>query len=87
MQYRKYSKKEMLKIINEVGIVFVETAQNDAYVISKNDIADFIMIESIRTLHTAEMSFFMPGIDEPVITTYGCFLNKAILNDSLIFNL
>lgn len=35
------------------------------------------MLESERTGHTSDMFFFMPGINAPVITTYGCFLNKA----------
>ncbi len=75
--YKKYSKKEFLKILENDGILFVKTNLGDKYIIKKNDIADFIMLESKRTGHKAEMYFFMPGIAKPVITTYGCFLNRA----------
>ena len=75
--YNKYSKKEFLKILDEDGILFVETSLGNRCIIKKSDIADFIMLESTKTGHTADMSFFMPGISGPVITTFGCFLNKA----------
>lgn len=77
MDYKKYSKKEFLKILKKDGILFVKTNLGNKYIIKKSDIADFIMLESERTGHTSDMSFFMPGINAPVITTYGCFLNKA----------
>lgn len=77
MDYKKYSKKEFLKILKEDGILFVSTSRGNRYIIKKSDIADFIMIESEREGHSSDMSFFMPGINGPVITTYGCFLNKA----------
>ena len=77
VNYKKYSKKEFLKILNEDGILFVETSLGNKCIIKKSDIADFIMLESTKTGHTADMSFFMPGISGPVITTFGCFLNKA----------
>lgn len=77
MEYKKYTKSELLKILKEDGILFADTNLGDKYIIKKNDIADFIMLESERTGHTAEMKFFMPGIAAPVITTFGCFLNKA----------
>lgn len=77
INYNKYSKKEFLKILDEDGILFVETSLGNKCIIKKSDIADFIMLESTKTGHTADMSFFMPGISGPVITTFGCFLNKA----------
>lgn len=77
INYNKYSKKEFLKILDEDGILFVETSLGNRCIIKKSDIADFIMLESDKTGHTADMSFFMPGISGPVITTFGCFLNKA----------
>ncbi len=77
MNYKKYSKKEFLKILEEDGILFVSTSCGNRYIIKKSDIADFIMIESEREGYSSDMSFFMPGIDGPVVTTYGCFLNKA----------
>ena len=77
INYKKYSKKEFLKILDEDGILFVETSLGNRCIIKKSDIADFIMLESDKTGHTADMSFFMPGISGPVITTFGCFLNKA----------
>ena len=77
INYKKYSKKEFLKILDEDGILFVETSLDNRCIIKKSDIADFIMLESDKTGHTADMSFFMPGISGPVITTFGCFLNKA----------
>ena len=77
INYNKYSKKEFLKILDEDGILFVETSLDNRCIIKKSDIADFIMLESDKTGHTADMSFFMPGISGPVITTFGCFLNKA----------
>ena len=77
INYNKYRKKEFLKILDEDGILFVETSLGNRCIIKKSDIADFIMLESTKTGHTADMSFFMPGISGPVITTFGCFLNKA----------
>lgn len=56
-------------------LLFVETSFNDAYVIRKKDVADFIVLEAERTGHNIEMEFYMLGIDEPVITTFGWFLN------------
>ena len=60
-----------------MNLLFVETSLGNRCIIKKSDIADFIMLESTKTGHTADMSFFMPGISGPVITTFGCFLNKA----------
>lgn len=77
INYKKYSKNEFLKVLKEDGILFVNTSLGNKCIIKKSDIADFIMLESERTGHTSDMSFFMPGINGPVITTFGCFLDKA----------
>ena len=86
IKYKKYSKKQMLKIIQKYGFLFVETNLGDDYIISKNDIADFIMLESQRTCYTADMEFYIPSIYEPVLTTLGCFLDKinTILREEII---
>lgn len=86
IKYKKYTKNELLKILKDDGILFVKTSLEDRYIIKKNDLADFIILEAQRTGHTAEMSFFMPGIGGAVITTYGWFLNKAnpILREEII---
>lgn len=86
IKYKKYTKNELLKILKDDGILFVKTSLGDRYIIKKNDLADFIILEAQRTGHTAEISFFMPGIAGAVITTYGWFLNKAnpILREEII---
>ena len=79
----------MLNIIKKMPILFVETSLNDAYVIRKKDIIDFIVLETIRTEHNIEMDFYMPGIDEPIATTFGWFLNtiNPILRKEIIHRL
>lgn len=77
IKYTEYTKNEFLKILKNDGILFVKTNLGDKYIIKKNDLSDFIILEALRTGHTAEMSFFMPGIERPVITTYGWFLNRT----------
>ena len=86
IKYKTYNKRQMLKIIKKEGILFVETNLGDKGIIRLQDLADFIMLEATRTWHAAEMSFYIPGIDEPVITTFGCYLNKAhpLLREELI---
>lgn len=86
IKYKKYTKNELLKILKEDGILFVETNLGDKYIIKKDDLADFIILEAQRTGHTVEMNFFMPGIGGPVMSTYGWFLNKAnpILREEII---
>lgn len=92
IKYTEYTKNEFLKILKNDGILFVKTNLGDKYIIKKNDLSDFIILEALRTGHTAEMSFFMPGIERPVITTYGWFLNrtnpvlrKEIINRLVLF--
>lgn len=86
IKYKKYTKNELLKILKNDGILFVKTSLDDRYIIKKNDLADFIILETQRTGHAAEMYFFMPSISGAVITTYGWFLNKAnpILREEII---
>lgn len=86
IKYTKYTKNELLKILKEDGILFVETNLGDKYIIKKDDLADFIILEAQRTGHTVEMNFFMPGISGVVMSTYGWFLNKAnpLLREEII---
>lgn len=86
IKYKKYTKNELLKILKEDGILFVETNLGDKYIIKKDDLADFIILEAQRTGHTVEMKFFMPGISGVVMSTYGWFLNKAnpLLREEII---
>ena len=86
IKYKKYTKNELLKILKEDGILFVETNLGDKYIIKKDDLADFIILEAQRTGHAVEMSFFMPGISGVVMSTYGWFLNKAnpVLREEII---
>lgn len=73
--YKVYSKMRMINLMKNVPLLFVETSFNDAYVIRKKDVADFIVLEAEKTGHNIEMEFYMIAIDEPVITTFGWFLN------------
>lgn len=86
IKYKKYTKNELLKILKEDGILFVETNLGDKYIIKKDDLADFIILEAQRTGHAVEISFFMPGISGVVMSTYGWFLNKAnpVLREEII---
>ncbi len=76
--YKTYSKEEMLNIIKNEGFLFVETSNGDNYQIRKDDVADFIMLESYRCLNAVNISMYIPDnkIEQPLLTTYGCFLNK-----------
>lgn len=73
--YKMYSRMRMINLIKNAPILFVETSFNDAYVIRKKDVADFIVMETERKGHNIEMEFYMSEIDKPVITTSGWFLN------------
>lgn len=86
IKYKKYSKKEMLNIIKNKPILFVETSLKEGYVIRKQDLADFIILETQRTGHHIEMEVYMPGIAKPVATTFGWFLNRInpILREEII---
>ena len=54
----------------------METSLDDDYIISIKDIPDFIMLESERTGHIADMEMYFSGVDEPILTTIGCYLDK-----------
>lgn len=84
--YKKYSKLRMLQIIKRAPFVFVETSYGNTYIIKKKDLADFIVLETRRTNHKIEMYVFVPGIDNPVLTTYGWFINKSnpLIRDEII---
>lgn len=86
IKYKTYTKKQMLNIIQKEGIVFVDTNLGDHFIIKISDIPDFIMLEAIRTDCVAELRMYIPGIDEPILTTFGCFLNKVnpLLREKII---
>lgn len=46
----------------------------------------FIILEATRTLHQATLEMFIPGEDNPILTTYGWFLNRVnpLLREELI---
>lgn len=44
--YKKYTKKEMRKIIKNKGYLIVETSNGDFFRISKEDVTDFIMLKA-----------------------------------------
>lgn len=86
IKYKIYTKKQMLDIIKKEGFVFVDTNLDDHFIIKICDIPDFIMLESIRTGHVAELKMYIPGVDEPILTTFGCFFNRVnpLLRDEII---
>lgn len=86
IKYKTYIKKQMLKIIQTEGFVFVDTSLDDHFIIRMRDIADFIILESIRTGHSAEITMYIPGVDNPVLSTFGCYLNKVnpLLREEII---
>lgn len=86
IKYKTYTKNQMLSIIQKKGFVFVDTNLGEHFIIKISDIPDFIMLESIRTGYTAELTMYIPGINEPILTTFGCFLNKVnpLLREEII---
>ena len=75
--YKKYTKEEMIDIVKSKGFYFIETSNDDYFEIAKDDLADFIIQETERCGHSVEISVYTPyKEDEPVLTTYGWFLNK-----------
>lgn len=76
--YKTYTKAEMLDIIKNEGFLVVETSNGDNYQIRKRDVADFIMLEEDRCSHSVDIIMYIPysKIQEPILTTYGCFLDK-----------
>jgi len=77
IEYKKYTKEEMIDIAKNKGFYFVETSRDDYFEIAKDDLADFIILEADRCGHDVEISVYTPyGEDEVVLTAYGCFLNR-----------
>lgn len=76
--YELYTREEMSEIANKEGFLFVETSNGDNYEIRKSDIADFIVLEAERCGHAVDIKMYVPNyeIEEPFVSTYGCFLNK-----------
>lgn len=76
--YQLYTREEMSKIAKEEGFLFVETSNGDNYEIRKQDVADFIMLEADRCGHIVDINMYVPNpnIEEPFVSTFGCFLNK-----------
>lgn len=76
-EYKKYTKEEMIDIAKNKGFYFIETSNEDYFEISKDDLADFIILEAERCGHSVDIAVYTPyREDEPVLTTYGSFLNK-----------
>lgn len=76
--YKLYTREDMSKIAKKEGFLFVETSNGDDYIIRKGDVADFIMLEAERCGHSVDMKMYVPNpdLEEPFVSTYGCFLNK-----------
>lgn len=77
IKYKTYTKEQMLNIIQKKGFVFVDTNLGEHFIIKISDIPDFIMLESVRTGYATELTMYVPGIEKPILTTFGCFLNKV----------
>lgn len=75
--YKQYTKKEMIKIIQENKTVYVETSKGNHYIINRKDIADFIVLEAEKAGHRIEIQVYLPNQEEPAITTCGWFLDKC----------
>jgi len=86
-EYKKYTKEEMIEIAKNKGFYFVETSRGDCFEISKDDLADFIVLEAERCGHRVDIAVYTPyKEDEAILTTYGCFLNmvKPKLREEII---
>lgn len=76
-EYKKYTKEEMIDIAKNKGFYFVETSNNDYFEIAKDDLADFIILETERCGHSVDIAVYTPyRQDETVLTTFGWFLNR-----------
>lgn len=86
IKYKTYTKKQMLKIIETEGFVFVDNNFGDHFIIRIKDIPDFIILETIRTSHQVQLEMYIPGVDEPILTTFGWFLNRVnpLLREEII---
>ena len=75
--YKKYTREEMADIGKNKGFYFVETSNGDSYQIQKDDISDFIVLETIRCNQQVDMWVYTPNVDEkPILSTMGWFLDK-----------
>ncbi len=86
--YEFYTREEMADIGKNKGFFFIETSNGDNFIIAKDDLADFIVLEATRCVQSVDMEVFVPNPekDTPIITTYGWFLNKAnpVLRNEII---
>lgn len=79
-KYQKYNIEEMKKILKEEGYCYVDTSNGNSYIISKNDIADFIMQEVEKSGHSVDIAMYAPSkFEEPILTTRGMFLDRVNL--------
>lgn len=76
-EYKKYTEEEMINIINNKGIYFVYTSEKDKYIISKEDLEDFIINEVNKKGHSIDIEVYPPLEDEPILVTRGWFLDKC----------
>lgn len=85
--YKKYTKEEMIDIAKNKGFYFIETSKGDCFEISKDDLVDFIILETQRCGHSVNIEVYSPYREnEPILTTYGWFLNtiKPKLREEII---
>lgn len=75
--YKKYTKKEMTNIGKNKGFYFIETSNGETFEIASDDLVDFIILEVKRCKHHVDIAVFAPSRDEPILTTYGWYLNKV----------
>ena len=77
IEYKKYTKEEMIDIAKNKGFYFVETSNNGYFEIAKDDLVDFIILETKRCGHDVDMVVYTPyREDELVLTTFGWFLDR-----------
>ena len=77
----------MIDIAKNKGFYFVETSRGDCFEIAKDDLADFIILETERCGHSVDIAVYTPyREDEAILTTYGWFLNtiKPKLREEII---
>ncbi len=76
--YKKYTREEMADIVKNKGFYFVETSNGDSYEIQKDDIADFIVLETIRCKQRVDMWIYVPNTNsKPILITFGWFIDKV----------
>lgn len=75
--YKKFSNKDMLKIFQDDGVLFVKTNKHSNYIIRKKDLAKFIVLETKKNNHSVSMRFYIPGIKKSVVTTLGWYIARS----------